>query len=61
MMHMALRVLIVCDGYLTGVYASFEDSGTQHSVSDLITHQTLTHCAVDEPNLSLLQDRRGVP
>lgn len=45
--------------YLTGVHASFEDPGTQHPLGDLVTHQTLAHCAVDDPNSGLLQDRRG--
>lgn len=45
--------------YLTGVHASFEDSGTHHPVRDLVVHQTLTHRAVEDPNLRLLQDSRG--
>lgn len=53
------RNLVGCFCYLTGIHASFEDPGTQHPLSDLVTHQTLAHCAVDDPNGGLLQDRRG--
>lgn len=44
--------------YLTGVYAPFQDAGTQHAVCDLTIHQTVTHRAVNDPNLRLLQDAR---
>ena len=45
--------------HLTCVHASFEDSGTKHPVGDVFAHQTLTHRAVDDPNLGLLQDGGG--
>lgn len=46
--------------YLTGVHPPLENAGTQHPVGDLIAHQTLAHCAVDNPHFCLLQDGGGV-
>lgn len=44
--------------YLTGIDASREDPGAQHPLADHVAHQSPAHGAVDEPDRSLLQDRR---